>query len=118
MALAIVEDLKNFFESHTTELEHAAHAVEAVEANPAVRALLVSAHIPDTLVQALADMIQKLDEELGAKAAKHAQIESEKQAAAAAQAVADEQAAAEAAAATAAAAAAAAAEVPESVPAA
>ena len=77
MALALLEDLKNlvnegeakvkdFFEARAPEIDHIAQTVEKVAGDPLVQALLASVHITPGMVQALADLVQKWDGELGA----------------------------------------------------
>lgn len=73
MSLAVIEDLKAFFEAHAAELEHAGQAVEFVASNPLAQAVANAAHIPPSLLAGLAELIGKLDAHLASAAAVHAQ---------------------------------------------
>jgi hypothetical protein len=73
MALAFIDDLRNFCEQHAAELEHAGQAVDFVASNPLAQAVANAAHIPPSLLAGLADLIGKLDAHLAQAAASHAQ---------------------------------------------
>ena len=77
MSIPVIDDLrtlvaegeqrmKDFLEQRAPEIDQVTQAVESVAGNPVVQTLLGAAHITPGMVTALADLIGRLDAELGA----------------------------------------------------